>query len=157
LTALLASIEKTFSAREYMKNNPKTSPFLNALTTTTVGAALPQFIDDYGKDKKIDLVFSPSHSLFLDGFPSSKMSGVYIDKNGNWKLQVNLVVLVNIETFPDIWEKIRSIYLTVVFKLKMSQEIDGEQEFGKRIIFSPKNIEISQMKVMKGDQEESLE
>jgi len=28
---------------------------LNVLTTTTVGAVLPQFIDNYGKDKKIDL------------------------------------------------------------------------------------------------------
>jgi hypothetical protein len=102
-----------------MKSNPKTSPFLNVLTTTTVGAALPQFIDDYGKDKKIDLLLSPSHNLFLDGFPNSKMTGVYIDKNGNWKLQINLVVLVNVETTPGRWESVRSIYLTIVFKLKM--------------------------------------
>jgi hypothetical protein len=112
-------VEKTFSAREFMKSNPKTSPFLNVLTTTTVGAVLPQFIDNYGKDKKIDLLFSPSHNLFLDGFPSSKMTGVYIDKNGNWKIQLNIVVLVNVETTPGRWESVRSIYMTIVFKLKV--------------------------------------
>ena len=84
--AVVSSIKKTFSAREFMKSYPKTSPFLNVLITTTVGAALPQFIDDCGKDKKIDLLLSTSHNLFLDGFPNSKMTSVYIDKNGNWKL-----------------------------------------------------------------------
>jgi hypothetical protein len=47
------------------------------------------------------------------------MTGVYIDKNGNWKLQVNLVVLVNVEALPGRWESVRSIYMTIVFKLRV--------------------------------------
>lgn len=41
MSAVFASVEKTFSARELLKGNPKTAPFLNVLTTTTIGAALP--------------------------------------------------------------------------------------------------------------------
>lgn len=62
------------------------------LTTSTVGTILPQFTEDYGHNKKIDIVFSPSHALFLDGIPDSKMSGIYVDKNGNWKIQINLLM-----------------------------------------------------------------
>jgi len=69
--------------------------------------------------KKSICFFSPSHNLFLDGFPSSKMTGVYIDKNGNWKFQTNLVAYVNVEKSAGRWESVRSIYLTIVFKLKM--------------------------------------
>jgi hypothetical protein len=47
------------------------------------------------------------------------MTGVYIDKNGNWKIQANIVVLVNVETTPGRWESVRSIYMTIVFKLKV--------------------------------------
>ena len=81
----------------------------------------------------------------MDGFPNSKMTGVYIDKNGNWKIQANLVVLVNVETLPGRWESVRSIYITAVFKFKIVK--DGSLQF----VFSPKNIEISELKVMNGD------
>jgi hypothetical protein len=47
------------------------------------------------------------------------MTGVYIDKNGNWKFQTNLVAYVNVEKSAGRWESVRSIYLTIVFKLKM--------------------------------------
>ena len=60
------------------------------LTTSTIGAVMPQFTEEYGENKKIDVVFSPSHDLFLDGVPDSKMTGVYMDKNGNWKIQLNI-------------------------------------------------------------------
>lgn len=58
---------------------------MGMLTTSTIGKVMPDFVDEYGENKKIDIVFSPSHSLFLDGFPESKMTGLYVDKNGNWK------------------------------------------------------------------------
>ena len=47
---------------------------------------MPDFIEEYGDDKNLDILFSPSHELFLEGMPDAKMSGYYTDKNGNWKL-----------------------------------------------------------------------
>ena len=67
------------------------------MTTSTIGTILPEFINEYGKDKKIDLVLSPSHSMFQEGIPNSRMSGIYMDKNGNWKIILNVNALVNVE------------------------------------------------------------
>lgn len=60
------------------------------LTTSTIGTVMPQFTDEYGENKKLDLVWSPSHDSFLDGIPNAKISGIYMDKNGNWKVQLNV-------------------------------------------------------------------
>ena len=62
-----------------------------------------------------------------------------------------MVALVNVETEPGRWESVRSIYITAVFKFKIVK--DGSLQF----VFSPKNIEISELKVMNGDQEEPME
>ena len=72
--------------RELLKGNMKAKPVLDMLTTSTVGTVLPVFVDEFGHNKKIDLVETPSHALFLDGVPESKMKEIYMGKNGNWKL-----------------------------------------------------------------------
>jgi len=69
-----------------MKLNPKTRPMVSSLNTMIIAPVLPAFAEKYGNNANIDIILSPSHALFLDGFPNSKMTGLYIDKNGNWKL-----------------------------------------------------------------------
>jgi hypothetical protein len=86
ISAVIVSVEKMFSFRELAKGNPKAKPALQMMTTSTLGTVLPQFVEEYGANKKIDVAFSPSHELFKDGFPGSKMTGMYVDKNGNLKL-----------------------------------------------------------------------
>jgi hypothetical protein len=73
----------------------------------------PQITEDYGNGKKIDVVVSPSHEFFLDGFPDSKMSGVYMDKNGNWKILLNVALQLNVETLPGRWYPARNVYFTL--------------------------------------------
>jgi len=90
ISSVATTIDKMFSVRELMSFYPNAKPFIQMLTTSTLGKVMPQFTEEYGEDKKIDLVLSPSHDLFTDGFPESKMTGVYMDKNGNWKVQLNL-------------------------------------------------------------------
>lgn len=155
LTAVLTSIDRTFGVRDMMKGNPKAKPFLQMLTTSTVGKVLPQFIEDYGEDKKLDVHFSPSHALFVDGMPGSKMTGVYIDKNGNWKFQANIVMNLNVERTPGTWESAREVYLTIVFKMKMKQ--DDSNPFNKKLSVTPRGLEISQLKVLKGTEEMTVE
>ena len=87
--SILASVDKHLSARSILKGNARAKAFLDMLTTSTIGTVLPEFINEYGPDKKVDLVLTPSHALFQEGIPGSRMMGVYMDKNGNWKFILN--------------------------------------------------------------------
>ena len=145
-----------FSMRELLKGNPKAKPVLDMLTTSTVGTVLPVFVDEFGHNKKIDLVGSPSHSFFLDGIPVSKMTGIYMDKNGNWKLQINIAFQLNVERLPGMWEPVRNIYLTTVAKLKVTQKM-AESPYSKEIVILPKNVEVTELKVMKDDEVMDME
>ena len=97
---VFTSVDKTFSVREILKQNPKTRPWVGHMKTQILASVFPSFADKYGSDGNFDIMISPSHALFLDGFPNSKMSGLYIDKNGNWKLQVNIPLTIMVQT-PD--------------------------------------------------------
>lgn len=89
-SSVFVSVDKMFSAREMFKGYSKAESFLSMLTTSTLGTVIPQFIEEYGENKKLDIVWSPSHDFFNDGIPNAKISGIYMDKNGNWKVQLNL-------------------------------------------------------------------
>lgn len=78
-----------------------------------------------------------------------------MDKNGNWKLQVNIPMQINIETLPGMWEPIRNMYITLVAKWKIIQ--NSEDINDKKFVIIPRAIEMSQMKVMKGDEEMQME
>ena len=66
-----------------------------------------------------------------------------------------MAATINVETLPDVWDAVRNLYVTLVFKMKVTQ--DDSNPFGKKFLILPKNIEISQLKVMKGDEEMSME
>ena len=127
------------------------------MTTTALGQVLPTFTEQYGDDKKIDLMFTPSHNLFTDGMPGSKMSGVYIDKNGNFKMKLNIGITITVETSKSSksYEEVRNVYMTMVFKMKVKQ--DDSNPFSKKFAFTPRSLEIAQMKVLEGDQEKTTE
>lgn len=144
-----------FSSRELLKGNARAEPFLAMLTTTTVGTVLPQFTEEYGEGKKLDLVLTPSHEFFLDGIPGSKMTGIYMDKNGNWKVQLNVAAQINMENLPGMWEPVRNIYMTLVFKFKIS--MNDKNPLDKTVVINPKNLELSEMKIMNGEEEMSME
>ena len=98
---------------------------------------------------------SPSHALFLEGFPNSKMSGIYIDRNGNWKIQINFPMTILVEKPGKQWEEARSIYITMVFKFKIS--VNDVNPSTKKFSVTPKNLEITNLKVLKSGQEEEME
>ena len=41
-----------------MGNDPRAIAFKKYMTTTTIGTVLPEFKEQYGENKKIDVVFS---------------------------------------------------------------------------------------------------
>jgi len=125
------------------------------LTTNTIGAILPQFTEEYGDNKKLDLVWSPSHDFFADGIPGSKMTGIYMDKNGNWKVQLNLAAQINLENLPGMWEPVRNIYMTLIFKFKI--QMNDSNPLDKKIILNPKKFELSEIKITNGDEQMTME
>lgn len=91
-------------------------------------------------------MMSPSHALFLDGFPNSKMSGLYIDKNGNWKLQVNVPMTIMVQTPDKQWDEARQVYITIVFKCKIAvNEVNAST---KKFSLTPKNFEVTNLKIL---------
>ena len=87
-----------YSGRDLVKSYPEAKPFLNKFDTTIIGTVLPQFKEEFGEGKRLDIVFSPSHDLFLDGVKNAKPTGLYMDKNGNFKFQLNVPLQLNVET-----------------------------------------------------------
>lgn len=128
---------------------------MDMMTTSLLATFLPDFTAEYGEGKRIDVVLSPSHELFQDGIPGSKMTGVYMDRNGNWKIQVNFMAQLLVETMPGVWTQARSIYATLLVKMKFMT--DASNPFEKMFKIIPKNLEISQIKIMKEDEEMTAE
>jgi len=60
LTSVFTSVEKSFKARELMKLNPNLQPFLSMMSTSTLAPILPDFVEDYGENKRLDVKVSLS-------------------------------------------------------------------------------------------------
>jgi len=78
-----------------------------------------------------------------------------MDKNGNFKIQLNLAAQINLETLPRQWEPVRNIYMSLVFKMKLF--MDKKNPKDKLLMMQPKNIELSEMKIMNDKEEMSME
>ena len=78
-----------------------------------------------------------------------------MDKNGNFKVQLNVAAQINLETLPKQWEPVRNIYLTFVFKFTLS--VNDKDPSDKLLMINPKNIELSEMKIMNDKEEMSME
>lgn len=78
-----------------------------------------------------------------------------MDKNGNWKIQLNLAAQINMESMPNMWEPVRNIYMTLVFKFKIS--MNDKNPLDKTVVINPKNVELSEMKIMNGAEEMAME
>ena len=76
IASVLTSIEKTFRVRPILEKIDKTAPHVHHLNTGILGKLFPSFAEKYGEDAPIDVILSPSHSLFKKGFPNAKMSGI---------------------------------------------------------------------------------
>jgi len=148
--SVITTIDKMFSVREIFGSYPQAISVLKMLTTDNLGQIFPDIVEEHGKGKSLDVVMSPSHDLFVDGFPDAKPSGVYMDKNGNFKAQLNVPLQINIQTFNS-WEPIRFMYATIVAKGKITTT---EMSTGKVFNLQPKAITISQLAVKDGKGEE---
>ena len=87
----------------------------------------------------------------MDGIKTAKPTGVYMDKNGNFKAQINLPAQINIEKMPGMWEPIRHVYVTVVAKAKVAMNSANPDDV--IINVTPKSIEMTHLIIKNGDEE----
>lgn len=59
------------------------------------------------------------------------------------------------EKMPGMWEPVRNAYVTLVFKMKIA--MDDSDPLDKVINITPKNIELAELKILKGEEEMTME
>jgi len=149
--SMVTTIEKMFSVRTIFKGYPQVMSAIKMLTTSNIGQVFPDIVEEYGSGKNVDIIFSPSHALFVDGVPDAKPSGVYMDKNGNVKFQANVPLQMNVEQSGGRWEPIRNIFVSFLFQGKISTQ-DGPN--GQTFNLQVKTIKISQILIKNHEGEE---
>jgi hypothetical protein len=148
-------IEKMYSLREFMNIDPRFVVFKQLLTTTTLGLALPSFKEEYGDSRPLDLVGTVSHDFIKGGLGEVTPTGFTLEKNGNFELTFNLGAQMIIENKKGVWEEARAMYSTIKFKGKM---FVADAKFDNRtFVILPKGLQIAQLKVLKGEEEQFLE
>mmetsp|Transcript_47299 Transcript_47299/g.34587 ORF Transcript_47299/g.34587 Transcript_47299/m.34587 type:complete len:233 (+) Transcript_47299:690-1388(+) len=162
----LTSNDKQYSLREMLSRDPKMALVKQMLTTTTVALLLPSFKEEYGEGKMIDMVGTVSDQFVADKIERS--SGVKLDENGNLKVQIDLGAQIIVEEEPGKWTPARDFYVTLTAKIKMivnqTSETDEPAENettklppGKYFYAYVKGLEITTLKMFKGDEEQTLE
>lgn len=113
------SIDKTFSVREFLGAEPRFAIFSQLLTTSTVGMALPNFKEEYGNNKAVDLILSINHEEILKHNENMPVSGVTLDQKGNYKVSLNIGANIVVEKKQGQWVDARNLVLTLSLKGKI--------------------------------------
>lgn len=121
-------VERAFSLRSFFKSDPKFAEFLTQMTTDNIALLMPEFGEEFGPDKAVDLYFSLSHSLIEKKIADPKPSGFQVDKNGNFRFILNFSVTILVEKtgFRGEWVEARSMYTSVVAKGKLAVKERGD-------------------------------
>lgn len=144
-----------FSLREFMSKDPRFALFRQLLTTSTVGMALPSFKDEYGEGKAVDIISTISHKELSDTLDTIQPSGFTLDAKGNFKVFMNVGSQIIIEKKPGQWEDARKLVMT--FGMKGKLFISDAEFDNKTLVVYPRGLELSTLKIFKGDEEQFLE
>ena len=68
-----------------------------------------------------------------------------MDKNGNWKINLNVALDLKIDTGIEQWVSVRQVFLTSELKFKIG--MDRSDPTDKKIQITPKSIELTNLKV----------
>jgi hypothetical protein len=90
-------VDKSFSLRDVMSMKQEMMPYINMMTTSNVGMLLPEVLEEFGENKKVDMMFTTSHALISAKLPDVKTSGFQMDKNGNFRFVINLGIEIAVE------------------------------------------------------------
>ena len=122
------------------------------MKTDNIAALLPEFGEEFGTGRSIDLYLSLSHSIIANNLENAKASGFQMDKNGNFRFVFNFSVTLLVDNKKGGWEEARSIYISMMFKGKVFVD---EEDDGKRTMrLTPKMAEMSDLKILNSSNEQ---
>ena len=102
-----------YSLKEFAASDPRLAQFLPLFTSTTVGLAVPSFVEEYGEGKKIDMVGTISNEFITDRITDAGYTSITLDKNGILKLNFNVGAKLVLESEPGDWIEARDMYATL--------------------------------------------
>jgi len=150
---MFLKLDTTYSLRELLALDPRLIVMRQLLTTTTIGMAIPQFKEQFGDNKPIDIVFDPSHSFMVEGLGSVSPTSVTIDANGNFNVGANLGAQIIID--PKGESSLgRAIY--VQFQLKGKMFVADQHQDNRTLVILPKSLSMPVFKVKTPDGEEQF-
>lgn len=147
-------VDRNFSLRELIEVDPKTRDMTQQMVTDSIGLLMPQVLEEYGPGKNVDVMFTLSHSLISEKLDSQRVSGFQMDKNGNFRLTLNVAFQLLVDKFgtKGVYEEARSFYMSLVGKGKfVVKEVSQDM---KMLTIVPKSAEVSALKIFKSDGEE---
>jgi len=137
-----------FSLREQLISDKKTRHLVKEMTTDSLGLAYPDFLDTYGKGKRIEVFLTFDHLKLEEMLPDAKKSGMIIEKNGTIKVNFGLSGVLNVENNPieqpNVWEPVWDFAFMVSAKAKVSFKRDKKTGV-KKIRAEYRSAEIDQI------------
>jgi hypothetical protein len=108
---MFLKIDTMYSVRELLALDPRLVMMRQLLTTTTIGMAIPQFKEEYGEGRPIDIVLTPSHEFMTNGLGNVNPTSVSIDANGNFNVVANLGAQIIVTNEDGEQEEARALYI----------------------------------------------
>ena len=150
---MFLKLETTYSLRQLLGIDPRLVVIRQLLTTTTIGMAIPQFKEQYGENKAIDIVFDPSHSFMVEGLGQANPTSVSIDANGNFNVLFNMGAQIIVDPKGES-ELARSLFVQLQLKGKMF--VADEKHDNRTLVIMPKSVTMPVFKVKTPDNEEQF-
>jgi hypothetical protein len=146
-------VEESFSLEKYLSYNPKTAPMAKAMNTRIFSTILPDIEKLYGA-KRFDVMLSMSHTLIGQNLENAKITGFSLDKNGNFRVNLNLFAQVLVDTTGNKnWVMVREIYIGLTYKGKFVQK---EKDGANYLLIVHKQAEVSGVKILDEKSEEMV-
>jgi hypothetical protein len=116
--------------------------------------AIPQFKEEYGEGRPIDIVLTPSHEFMTTGLGNVNPTSVSIDANGNFNVIANLGAQIIVTNVDGEQEEARALYIQ--FNLKGKMFIADAQHDNRTLVVMPKSFQMPVFKVLNSQQEEQF-
>ena len=68
-------VDKSFSMREFMSMSNEMRGYMSKMNTDTIGVMVPAILEEFGEDRKIDVMFTTSHAMISEKLKDVKTSG----------------------------------------------------------------------------------
>lgn len=151
---MFLKIDTMYSVRELLALDPRLVMMRQLLTTTTIGMVIPQFKEQYGEGRPIDIVLTPSHEFMVNGLGNVNPTSVSIDANGNFNVIANLGAQIIVTNEEGEQEEARALYIQ--FNLKGKMFIADAQHDNRTLVVMPKSFQMPVFKVLNNQQEEQF-